>query len=1124
MHEPEYTDAHYPMEFSGAYLHIGNKKAWYSFPNGFGVELPGPPMGVYQWNPFMTLANADLVNDVECHAFTVTKANPEVAYFVNNKSKVQWVIGRGTYDFGISDWKWITDITPDEVNDPDYGIVVTDLVVNSKDENRIFVSLGGVNDPNNAGVNRVLGSTDGGANWADMSTGFTQLPVNCLAYQEGSDDIIYAGCDDGVYYWNKPTLCWVKMNYNMPNCVVERLVIDYCNGKLIAGTYGRGIWEGDLYIPNNIPGESHIISSDETWTGDKYIEGSVKVDAGKTLTISGTVNSPTTIHMPKWGNIRVEQGAKLIIDGATITNSCDAMWTGIYVDGDPISHQAAVGNGYYTQGYCEIKNGAIIENSENGVANWKSNLGGGIIIAENSTFRNNRRSVELLKYQNFHPVNLTPKADMSRFTNCVFEVNDNLSNQCVFSYFVTAWAIDGVRFQGCAFKNLQTNSTPREKAFYSIDASYNIEPLCLGNTYPCNSWQKCTFEGLDFGIDANGYSGIYDLQCDMSEFSGNQYGIKISALHAPILTRNEFEIGTITNQNLIAVGAPVLNNSNPYGIDMYYNDHFIVEENKFIGIPTVAKSNDALGLWVEYSLEDNEVYKNEYSELAYANVAFDENTYSNFGVDHGLKYKCNLQDDNWIDNMIHSEWNGINMTDGIHPIQGSAAVPAGNTFSHTSAFWESDIHNYADNVVNYYYHNAGNEVPLYYSSPMVVINSSNATNSCATNFTDGSYTGLHESARSSLKAAYATIEEEYLNLLYNYNALINGGNTNALLNAITTAWSEDAWVLRNQMISESPNLSETVLSSLASEDVLPTAMLLEVLTANPQSTGSSSFLEFLRSEIPHPLPEYMIDVIRASWVSTSYRKTLETQLSEKGATRSKLCNLIILNMLKDTVHSDYDSVGVWIDKLQTLPSRYYLVEYYVSKNNFTEASNVLSDIPQYFTLTESQQTELDAYTALLNFKHQLYDDTLEISQLDSIRILQLDSLVQLYPKTLAAVRASNALCFFYHMCQPFYSAGDTLSSLRPAIKTKQIAVEKSVVVYPNPAKDYMICKYNFMNKGEAQEFVVSDVAGKQIYKTTLKGSQGQHIWDTRNVGNGNYIYTVFTSNGEKYSGKVVVQK
>lgn len=80
-------------------------------------------------------------------------------------------------------------------------------------------------------------------------------------------------------------------------------------------------------------------------------------------------------------------------------------------------------------------------------------------------------------------------------------------------------------------------------------------------------------------------------------------------------------------------------------------------------------------------------------------------------------------------------------------------------------------------------------------------------------------------------------------------------------------------------------------------------------------------------------------------------------------------------------------------------------------------------------------------------------------------------------------------------------------------------------VYPNPANEYIVCYYNLVSKSsEAEVFLVSDVTGKQVYKATLKGAQGQHIWDTRNVGNGNYIYTVITSSGEKYSGKVVVQK
>ncbi len=410
-HQPEngrYTPV--PIHFRADRMDLGIKNAWESessiTSDGYGG---GSTTG---WTNYFQSSSTpqDLqtrISETDNIQFMVAPSNATVAYNLLNGSKTNFILTKGKKNGSV--WNWnqngTSDITPSVVSDLDNGVIGTDFAVDPLNADRIFLSLGYIVNPNAPDLKRVLVSEDAGVTWSNMSTGLTELPVNCLLYQNGSDDLIYAGCDDGVYYWWKPTQCWRKMNNHMPNCMVSKLSISYCDGKLLAATYGRGIWQSDLYIPNNNPGVTDNINANTTWTGDKYIEGSIKVLAGHTLTISGTTNNPTTIHLPKYGKIIVEKGAKLIIDGATLTNSCDAMWTGIYVEADPSLRQISTSGGYYTQGYCEIKNGAIIENSENGIANYNvGTLGGGIIMAYNSIFKNNRRSLEFMKYQNSNSV------------------------------------------------------------------------------------------------------------------------------------------------------------------------------------------------------------------------------------------------------------------------------------------------------------------------------------------------------------------------------------------------------------------------------------------------------------------------------------------------------------------------------------------------------------------------------------------------------------------------------------------------------------------------------------------------------------------------------------------------
>ncbi|MBK8686394.1 MAG: hypothetical protein IPN26_16215 [Bacteroidetes bacterium] len=211
------------------------------------------------------------------------------------------------------------------------NFVLTDVAVNDKNEDLFYLSLGHLNYMN-PGVDRVLeGQFNNGTNtvtWTDMSRGLSEMAVASIVYQKGSDDILYAATDDGVYRWDK-TLpntpvngCWVKFNDALgggviPNMLTNDLEIDYCRGKLVAATYGRGIWETDLYMSNSIMGVTTEINSDQTWGStnplvntNQYLEGSIRIKSGNTLTINGVrtgFNSNTNINMPFMGAIYIEK-------------------------------------------------------------------------------------------------------------------------------------------------------------------------------------------------------------------------------------------------------------------------------------------------------------------------------------------------------------------------------------------------------------------------------------------------------------------------------------------------------------------------------------------------------------------------------------------------------------------------------------------------------------------------------------------------------------------------------------------------------------------------------------------------------------------------------------------------
>ena len=161
--------------------------------------------------------------------FAVAPSNPQIIYVIK---------GNGLYKTinGGTSWTTITGTLPVG------SAQMTSIVVEDVDPNSAWVTFSGYS----AG-NKVYQTTNGGTTWTNYSTGLPNLPTNRVLYWNGTQDGLYVGCDVGVYYRDSTMANWVAYNAGLPNVVVSDLAIYYPLGKLRASTYGRSVWEVDLY-------------------------------------------------------------------------------------------------------------------------------------------------------------------------------------------------------------------------------------------------------------------------------------------------------------------------------------------------------------------------------------------------------------------------------------------------------------------------------------------------------------------------------------------------------------------------------------------------------------------------------------------------------------------------------------------------------------------------------------------------------------------------------------------------------------------------------------------------------------------------------------------------------------
>jgi hypothetical protein len=460
----------------------------------------------------------------------------------------------------------------------------------------------------------------------------------------------------------------------------------------------------------------------------------------------------STLRFYSGARVIIEAGSKLVIDNTLLTNSCpDRMWSGILVAGNSFLSQTP-----QNQGSIELKNGAMVENARNAIStrglkpngdtDWYSF--GGIIKADNVTFRNNRRSVEFMEY----PPNGTSPVpqNVSYFNNCTFTVNNNnlfASNNTSLGAHITMWAVNGVTITGCEFLNDITTIKDRKYAIYTEDAGYTVDETCsaYNNNCVCTSNLKhSSFNGFNKAIESVHFNKPYAIKIDRSIFESNNYGIRL-------LGHNNIQI---SRSNLTLAAKQT-------GIYLDECTGYRVEANKIHS----SSATKTTGIHINRAgTDENKIY-NDTVYNTYNGIYVTEflNTISHQRVlpATGLQLLRNVFSDNTND--INVEAPGV-----IRLSQGSSNCGADNLFSLVASY--NFLTSNSNQQVNYYYdHGVPRKEPVYRSS-LVSLFSSSFLSCTTSSFCDHIINTKSASSETPL-AEYRALHQQYDKMLtYFYEA------------------------------------------------------------------------------------------------------------------------------------------------------------------------------------------------------------------------------------------------------------------------------------------------------------------------------------------------------------------
>ena len=180
---------------------------------------------------------------------------------------------------------------------------ITSIAVNYSDSNTIYITTSGTSG-------KALKSTNGGTTFTEIATGLPAIGKNIIVHQgRNSTNPLYVGTSLGVYYKDDTMTTWEAFDTNLPNVSVTDLEINLDDSKIIAGTYGRGVWQCN--IPFEIPAVDLKLASIESPTTKISCGGSfapqltVKNNGSNTIsTVTVNYNYDGTPQTFTWnGNI-----------------------------------------------------------------------------------------------------------------------------------------------------------------------------------------------------------------------------------------------------------------------------------------------------------------------------------------------------------------------------------------------------------------------------------------------------------------------------------------------------------------------------------------------------------------------------------------------------------------------------------------------------------------------------------------------------------------------------------------------------------------------------------------------------------------------------------------------------
>lgn len=844
-----------------------------------------------------------------------------------------------------------------------------------------------------------------------------------------------------------------------------------------------------------------------------------------------TINNMTFEFAPE-AQLIIENGAKLTINNTVLTvdNRCDnaVMWHGVEVWGTGSGSFQPATSGEF------IANNSLIEHAVEATANYRHDISGGtpftgimvvnttggILKLTNTTLRNNKLDVNMLKYQSM--VSNIPINDRSIFKNCDFVTDALLKDlaQLPLNTHVQLNAVNGIRFLGCDFRNIAPLGTysymQRENGILAQETKLSVEAFCTVLTSPSSpcpaaNLDKSTFTNLVLGVRATSANSLNTASITNSEFFDVWRSISLGGLDAANVSDNIFDIGM---NNRSSTGSDV-----SYGLALVGCDGYKVENNDFH-----TSFNGYLGtVTVNSGVGANEIYRNTFTDLTIGSQAMLENGDGQALTSAaGLEFRCNEYENT-------SDYDILISSGVIKAFHGNCTnnlSPSNNQFSYTAQlgdFWGDD-----NLLININYIFSEHNPSLFNLAPRDGFYNQTANPHFTTIFecsvANTNLTQLFDPLVACPKRVtrtrtqLANLRESLKVIINDLNNQIDNGNTQSLLNLIA---SSSGGILKDSLLSVSPYLSDEVLIAYILSN--PSAgHLKQILIAN--SPLSNKVLRVLENEI---LPKGVKNQIDNVQVGISPRQELEGEIAYYEAELRKAEFDVIRLLLFDFSDENKENFQDVVDFLEedeinnTNNQNQMLVNAYLANNDFNNAQQKLMQI-HADTVNADFCKLKSTIIACQQFSEK------EMAILTQPNLQQNVNEVATATSTMQEVTSAQMLLEQVGL-NPISIVDVEMVTLSNNLRVissqdennKEIINDSEIRLFPNPANANLTISHNLAAKEGAISLEIMDLMGRVLMRKIINNTNNQI--NINSLSSGLYFYTVLQNGNAVQSGKLVVE-